>query len=87
MTISNFRFKQVAEMSPEGTVVGELVTEDPDQNQTFTYTLVNDADGRFMLDGGTLKVSGNIQVSQTKGGLLWSGKGRLTFVNGCHGFL
>ncbi len=34
-----------------GTVVGRLSTNDPNTNDTFTYTLIDDADGRFKLGG------------------------------------
>ena len=48
---------QVLEMSAVGTAVGSLVTEDPDKNQTFTYELTDNADGRFVVEGNVLKVS------------------------------
>ncbi|KAH3712077.1 hypothetical protein DPMN_071756 [Dreissena polymorpha] len=50
----------ITENSPEGTLVGELSTEDPDNvkdtKQTFTYTLPDDARGRFKIDGNKLLV-------------------------------
>ena len=42
----------VAEDSHNGTVVGTLTATDPDSS-TFTYTLVNDAGGRFDIDAST----------------------------------
>jgi VCBS repeat-containing protein len=38
------------ENAASGTVVATFWTQDPDQNETFTYTLLDDAGGRFMLD-------------------------------------
>ncbi|KAL8601316.1 hypothetical protein ACOMHN_054610 [Nucella lapillus] len=52
----------VMEMSPAGTVIGRLVVEDPDNKgakgrvQDFTFTLMSDIDGRFLIDGDKLKV-------------------------------
>ena len=52
---------QVAENSPAGTVVATLTTLDPDNavnpHQNFTYRLLNDANGRFRVDGDRLLVS------------------------------
>ena len=43
-------------MSGPGTTIGQLSTEDPDFSQTHTYTLVNDAAGRFLIKGTSLLV-------------------------------
>lgn len=48
-------------MSAVGTLVGDLVTEDPDEDQTFTYTLTDNAGGRFVLDGNQVKVNKTIK--------------------------
>jgi Ca2+-binding RTX toxin-like protein len=47
----------VAENSANGTVVGSLSTTDPDAGETFTYTLVDNAGGRFALSGSTVTVA------------------------------
>ena len=52
---------QVDENSPLGAIVGVLSSQDPDnlksQRQTFTYSLVDTAQGRFKLSGNSLQVS------------------------------
>ena len=40
---------KVKENSPNGTLIGRLYTIDEDSADTFTYDLLNDADGRFAL--------------------------------------
>ena len=56
----HFAFLQIPENSGAGTVVGTLTTSDPDngreQWQTFKYALLDNAGGRFMVDGATIKV-------------------------------
>ena len=47
----------VVENSPLNTVIGTLSTVDPDNSQTFTYTLLDGDSGRFRLDGAVLKVA------------------------------
>ena len=47
----------VAENSENGTVVGSLTTTDSDADDTHTYTLLNDADGRFVVDGDRILVA------------------------------
>ncbi|MBX9253632.1 tandem-95 repeat protein [Desmonostoc muscorum CCALA 125] len=42
----------IAENSPNLTIIGELSTTDLDVGQTHTYTLINDAGGRFTLFNG-----------------------------------
>ncbi|MEM1172991.1 MAG: DUF4347 domain-containing protein, partial [Cyanobacteria bacterium P01_H01_bin.35] len=44
----------IAENSNNGTVVGTLTTTDSDVDDTHTYTLLNDADGRFVVDGNRI---------------------------------
>ncbi|VDH93391.1 protocadherin Fat 4 [Mytilus galloprovincialis] len=58
---------KVLEMSAVGTAVGSLVTEDPDKNQTFTYELTDNADGRFVVEGNVLKVKSMGEDCETKG--------------------
>ncbi|MBD2314037.1 hypothetical protein H6G20_20415 [Desertifilum sp. FACHB-1129] len=52
----------VDERSPEGTVVGIFSTLDPDTGDTHTYTLLDDAEGRFTLDGDRLIVADGMQI-------------------------
>lgn len=52
----------IDENSGANTVVGTLTTSDPDNLgktawQTFTYSLIDPAGGRFKLDSNTIKVS------------------------------
>ncbi|MBD2616571.1 hypothetical protein H6G94_36050, partial [Nostoc punctiforme FACHB-252] len=47
----------VAENSITGTVIGQLDTTDPDIGDSFTYTLVDDALGRFQIVGNELQVA------------------------------
>jgi len=46
------------ELAANGTIVGVLSATDPNAglNETFSYTLLNDAGGRFVLNGNVLKV-------------------------------
>jgi Ca2+-binding RTX toxin-like protein len=46
----------VHENAANGAVVGTLSTLDPDAGDTFTYTLLDDAGGRFYIDSGVVKV-------------------------------
>ncbi|MCA2719621.1 Calx-beta domain-containing protein [Microcystis sp. M169S2] len=47
----------IDENSPNGTVIGTLTTTDPDPNNTFTYSLVDNAGGRFAINGNQLIVA------------------------------
>ncbi|MGD1716478.1 cadherin domain-containing protein [Dapis sp. BLCC M172] len=47
----------IAENSNNGTVVGTLTTTDSDVDDTHTYTLLNDGDGRFVVDGDRILVA------------------------------
>ena len=47
----------VDENSSQGTIIGNLSTVDPDVGDTHSYTLLNDADGRFILNGNLLQVA------------------------------
>ncbi|MGC9503221.1 Ig-like domain-containing protein [Baaleninema sp.] len=48
---------RVAENSPTNTLVGILSTLDPDAGDSHTYSLLDDAGGRFTLDGDRLLVA------------------------------
>ena len=48
----------VAENSAAGTVVGALTATDADPGETFTFSLLDDAGGRFGIDGANLVVAG-----------------------------
>ncbi|NJK58457.1 MAG: tandem-95 repeat protein [Pleurocapsa sp. SU_5_0] len=47
----------IDENSSQGTIIGNLSTLDPDVGDTHSYTLLNDADGRFILNGNLLQVA------------------------------
>jgi hypothetical protein len=47
----------VPENSLNGTIVGTLSTADPDTSDTFTYTLIDDAGGRFAIVGDQVVVA------------------------------
>ncbi|XP_065053229.1 protocadherin Fat 4-like isoform X4 [Rhopilema esculentum] len=47
----------VPENCAENTVVGALTTSDEDLNQRFTYSLADSADGRFKIEGDSVKVA------------------------------
>ena len=47
----------VAENSPTGTVVGAASTTDPDAGDRHTYSLTNNAGGRFSIDGTTGQIT------------------------------
>jgi hypothetical protein len=47
----------IDENSPNGTVVGTLNTIDPDVNNTFIYSLIDNADGRFAINDNQLIVA------------------------------
>jgi Ca2+-binding RTX toxin-like protein len=48
----------VAENSAAGTVVGALSATDPDAGETLTFSLIDDAGGRFAISGSDLVVAG-----------------------------
>jgi Ca2+-binding RTX toxin-like protein len=48
------------EGSPAGTVVGTLAALDPDSGETFSFALLDDAEGRFAIDGNSLVVAGQL---------------------------
>ena len=47
----------IAENAAQGTVVATVSGVDEDANETFTYTLVDDADGRFAIDDATGEIA------------------------------
>jgi|GEM_PF-1067578 len=49
----------VVENASNGTVVGTVAGQDPDQGDSLTYSLVDNADGRFAIQGST----GNVTVA------------------------
>gem|GEM_PF-6312299 len=53
----NLSHLSIPENSPENTIVGTLSTADPDNSDSHTYKLIDDADGRFKLSGKTLVVN------------------------------
>ncbi|WP_414529920.1 putative Ig domain-containing protein, partial [Nodularia chucula] len=56
-TAINLAGNTVAESSTTGTVIGLLVSIDPDTTDSHTYTLVDDAFGRFRIVGNELQVA------------------------------
>ena len=60
-TLVSLGNNRVPENKGAGTVIGRLSTKDPDNSrkirQTFTYTLLDSANGRFRLDGDVVKVA------------------------------
>jgi hypothetical protein len=53
---------RVAENGPSGTVVGALTATDADDSSGFTYTLVDDAGGRFAISGSNLVVASGVLI-------------------------
>jgi hypothetical protein len=53
MTLDN---SSVVEECAAGALVGTLSTTDPDADDTFTYTLIDDAGGRFTIEGDRVLV-------------------------------
>jgi len=47
----------VVENAAAGTLVGMLASSDPDAGDSATYRLLDDADGRFVLDGNAVRVA------------------------------
>ena len=47
----------VVEQSAAGAVVGQFATLDPDRNEAFTYTILNDQHGYFAIEGNSLVVA------------------------------
>jgi Cadherin domain/Bacterial Ig-like domain len=50
----------IAENSPQDTEIGTLTSDDPDPNDTVTYTLTNDAEGKFKIVGDRLLVNSQL---------------------------
>jgi Ca2+-binding RTX toxin-like protein len=55
----------VAENSPNGTIIGSLFATDPDANETFTFSIVSDPDGKFAIQGSNLVVNGPLDFETT----------------------
>ncbi|MCB1431851.1 MAG: cadherin repeat domain-containing protein, partial [Alphaproteobacteria bacterium] len=47
----------IAENSTNGSIIGTLSTADPDANDTFSYMLLNNAGGRFAIQGNKITVA------------------------------
>ena len=47
----------IPEGSANGALVGVLTTTDLDANETFTYTLTDSAEGRFVIDGDRIEIA------------------------------
>jgi hypothetical protein len=47
----------IAETAFSGSLIGQLSATDPDPNETFTFILLDDADGRVFLSGSDLRLS------------------------------
>ncbi|AVH64089.1 beta strand repeat-containing protein [Nostoc sp. 'Peltigera membranacea cyanobiont' N6] len=62
-TAINLTANSIAENSPNGTVIGELSSTDPDTSDSHTYSLVDDAQGRFQIVGNSLQVANNTLVN------------------------
>ncbi|MCV3217086.1 Ig-like domain-containing protein, partial [Plectonema radiosum NIES-515] len=56
-TAINLTHNTVAENSAVGTVIGELSSIDPDSGDTHTYTLIDNAGGRFQIVDNKLQVA------------------------------
>jgi len=54
--------RSVAELSARGTVIGTLSAHDSNFGETFTYTLTNDAGGRFAIQDGKLVVKNGVKL-------------------------
>jgi RHS repeat-associated protein len=52
----------VAENSSMATAVGQLNTNDPNTGNSYTYTLLNDASGRFKIVGNQLQVADSTRL-------------------------
>ncbi|NIX76030.1 beta strand repeat-containing protein [Microvirga terricola] len=59
ITMSNY---SVQELSGETTVVGQLSTVDADNTSGFTYTLIDNAGGRFKITNGVLVVDNGFKL-------------------------
>jgi Ca2+-binding RTX toxin-like protein len=56
-SIEGLDASEVAEGSVEGTVVGGVGASDPDAGEMLSYALIDDADGRFVIDPDTGVIS------------------------------
>ncbi|MFO0899529.1 MAG: LamG-like jellyroll fold domain-containing protein [Pirellulales bacterium] len=57
---------QIAENSPPGAIIGLLFANDPDWNDQTTFSLVDDAGGRFTIGGSYLRVAGPLDYEQAQ---------------------
>ena len=51
------------DLEPVGTIVGTLVPQDEDQNDEYTYELLDDYDGAFAIERNELKLVGQFRYS------------------------
>ena len=57
----------VDELAAKGTLVGTLSATDPDANDSFTFSLVDDAGGRFAVEGDHLVVADGVRLDHEQG--------------------
>ncbi len=57
-----FSAAPVAELAAQGTVVGSLTTIDPDPSGGYTYALLDDAGGRFAIQGDRVVVQNGFRL-------------------------
>ncbi|XP_065840202.1 protocadherin gamma-A9-like [Oscarella lobularis] len=60
--------QNVNENSAYGTLVGSLITSDPDMGQSHSLTLLNSAGGRFRIQGNQLRVAASSEQCLSYGG-------------------
>lgn len=53
---------EVVENAADGTVIGTLTASDPNSGDSFTFQLLDNADGRFVLSGSELRVADGIRL-------------------------
>ena len=58
----------VSELSADGTVVGTLSATDPNAGDTFTYELLDNAGGRFRIEGDKLVVAAGVKLDYEQSG-------------------
>ena len=60
-----FRPTRWRRSSANGTIVGQLSAVDPDASDTATYSLVDNAGGRFAIDGSNIVVAGALDYESS----------------------
>jgi VCBS repeat-containing protein len=56
-SVSGLSASEVAENAPGGTVIGSVFASDPDDGDTLSFALIDDADGRFVIDPATGEIT------------------------------